>query len=429
MQNPNQSDDYLNTLISGNKQSHSGQVSQAESDLLQNLVMVHQAKPLSGAMKQRIWQKAQANVPKKASSSNRILRLVAGVIVLIGVLIVLAYPKLSDMNLANTQQNTAATEVILENTEPILRDVPEISSAFGFEYGGYTVIQQDVSAGGRMQATGMNWVALPIVYGSASLESISEQISVAHQYGFKIMLSVTGSLPSDADEFESYLGAYADFLAQVASAGADAIEIWPEANLNRTIPEEYLGAEHFALILEESIRAIRASKPETFIISGAPAPTGAESAYPGQVINDDNFLRQLMDLGALDTVDCVGVHYQEGIVPPLATTGDSRDDYYSRYLPTTLQTYRQIVEARIPLCFTVMGYLSLEGVSNVPTYFEWAGETSRQEQMQWTSDAVEWLSLQTDVPLVIIWNIDTEETGTDDAHINDGFSLLFGNGE
>ena len=206
---------------------------------------------------------------------------------------------------------------------------------------------------------------------------------------------------------QSYTQSYIDYVAQFVLSGADAIEIWSEANLDRSWAME-LGVEGYAEVLIQTTQTIRELNPQTLIITGAPAPTGAESAFEGQVINDDNFLRQLMDMGALDEVDCIGMRYVEGTVPPLATDGDSRDDDYRRYLPTMLKTYREIIGAQLPICVTSIGYFSGDALPEIPEFFQWANGTTRQNQQRWIIDAMEWLSLQVDVPLAMIWHINLD---------------------
>ncbi|MEO1166248.1 MAG: hypothetical protein AAFV98_20885, partial [Chloroflexota bacterium] len=70
------------------------------------------------------------------------------------------------------------------------------------------------------------------------------------------------------------------------------------------------------------------------------------------------------------------------------------------------QTYRMLVSAEIPFCITELGYFAGENMPDIPTFFEWANTTSRDEQQQWTREALEWLSLQADVRLAIVWHLD-----------------------
>jgi len=94
--------------------------------------------------------------------------------------------------------------------------------------------------------------------------------------------------------------------------------------------------------------------------------------------------------GAADLVDCVGIHYNEGILPPNATSGDPRGNssHYSRYFPAMLDLYARTFPVK-PLCFTELGYLSGEGFTPLPSAFSWAAETSVAEQAAWLAQAVQ----------------------------------------
>ncbi|MEL6526397.1 MAG: hypothetical protein AAFQ07_11880, partial [Chloroflexota bacterium] len=308
------------------------------------------------------------------------------------------------IDVAVQQSNTE--ELILRPDGALFDAIPRVSDAFGFEFGAYTPIMPTIEATTDLQDAGAQWVASYVYFRfdePNQLQAIDARIENAHSEGFKILFTVQGEFPTNPD---AYYQQYSDFLAQIASSGADAIEIWSEPNIDRAFPREYLGAEHYAELLAVTIPAIREANRDTLIISGAPVPTAASEAFPDQVINDDDFLHELYEMGVLDDVDCVGMRYMEGAVPPLATSGDTRDNYYTRYLPTQLQTYRMLVSAEIPFCITELGYFAGEDMPDIPTFFEWANTTSRDEQQQWTREALEWLSLQADVRLAIVWHLD-----------------------
>ena len=63
--------------------------------------------------------------------------------------------------------------------------------------------------------------------------------------------------------------------------------------------------------------------------------------------------------GAASYMDCVGIHYNEGILPPTATSGDPRGNsgHYTRYFPTMVNLYASVFPNK-PLCFTEIGYLT-----------------------------------------------------------------------
>ena len=142
------------------------------------------------------------------------------------------------------------------------------------------------------------------------------------------------------------------------------------------------------------------------VISGAPAPTGAEGAYPGKVMNDDRWVGELVAAGGAQWMDCLGAHYNEGIVGPTQTNGDPRDSYYTRYFPGMLNTYWNLIGGQRPICFTELGYLTPEGFPPLPSYFSWAQNVSLGQQAAWLAQAAALASQSGKVRLMIVWNVD-----------------------
>jgi hypothetical protein len=274
----------------------------------------------------------------------------------------------------------------------------------GFEYGGHVTSTGSSVAIQAMQSAGMTWMKVQVRYGGDPGGAIAA-VQQAHASGFRVLVGTVGSPQELAAGGNAYITNYANWLGAIAAGGADAIEVWNEPNLDREWPNGQLSGESYTNMLRAAYTAIKASNGSTIVISAAPAPTGAEAAYPGAVLNDDNFLRQMVAAGGLNYLDCVGVHYNEGIVGPLETSGDPRGGYYTRYLPTTVQVYRSIIAGK-PLCFTELGYLTPEGYPPLPDYFSWGQGTTVAEQSAWLAQAAAFLSQQSDVRLMIVWNID-----------------------
>ena len=100
------------------------------------------------------------------------------------------------------------------------------------------------------------------------------------------------------------------------------------------------------------------------VISGALSPTGFfGGGCTAAGCDDKPFLRDMVNAGALNYADCVGIHYNEGIVSPNQTSGDTRGNpnHYTRYYQTMVDTYVQTTGGLKPLCFTELGYLTGEG--------------------------------------------------------------------
>lgn len=277
----------------------------------------------------------------------------------------------------------------------------------GFEYGGHVTSTGSSVAINAMQAAGMNWMKVQVrFYGAGSNPGGAiAAVQQGQAAGFRVLIGTVGEPAGLAAGGEAYLQAYGNWLAAIAAGGADAIEVWNEPNLDREWPRGQISGASYANMLRIGYNAIKSANGSTIVISGAPAPTGAEAAFPGQVMNDDNFLRQMVNAGGLNYVDCIGVHYNEGIVPARNTSGDPRGGYYTRYLPSMVQVYRGITGGK-PLCFTELGYLTSEGYPPLPSFFSWASDNTLAEQSAWLAQAAAYLSQQGDVRLMIVWNVD-----------------------
>ncbi len=415
-------DQYLDALAEHNPKHPL--LSDSDSHYMDTITHIVSAKRLSSAKKRELWQKSQAlSTQQQPISRFNYLGLVASLVLVIGLLGVVLYTNGTDFALA--RQQNEPTEIVLDIPPALFDPMPELSDAFDFEYGAFTTISIDSIPSANLLADArMQWVGINAMYvpedEEDSLSQIIERINIAHANGFKALVHLYGT-PNDYSE--DYMRDFANFAGLVTRGGADAIEIWYHGNIDRSFPQavDGFGVDAYAELLEATATIIRMSNPQTLIISGAPASTGAQDMFPEQVVNDDVFLQGLMDLGVLEHVDCVGMNFLEGTVPPLATDGDNRDDYYTRYLPTMLQRYRRIVDAEIPICITKLGYFSTEGLDDVPQFYEWASNTSRDEQQRWIAQALEWLSLQVDMRLAIILNVDVP-TG---QSFEDGFNLNF----
>jgi hypothetical protein len=119
-------------------------------------------------------------------------------------------------------------------------------------------------------------------------------------------------------------------------------------------------------------------------------------------------------------MDCVGIHYNEGILPPSATSGDPRGEYPTRYFNGM---FNRTVAAfgNEPIYITELGYLSPEGYGPLPGAFAWAADTSSAEQAQWLGDAVRMARQSGRVQLLIIWNVDFPFYGEDPSG---GYGML-----
>ena len=283
-----------------------------------------------------------------------------------------------------------------------------------FEYGGHVTSASSGRAIGAMQQAGMNWMKVQIRYSpGAGIDEAASEISAAQAAGFKILLGTVGSPQELAFAGDDYVRGYAEWLGAVAGLNPQAIEVWNEPNIDREWPRNQISGASYAGMLQQAYNAIKSRNAGVMVISGAPAPTGAEAAFPGQVVNDDRFLRELVGAGGLQYLDCVGMHYNEGIVPPTVISGDPRDNYYTRYYQTMVETYWNIIGGQKPICITELGYLTSEGYPSLPDFFAWASNVTLAQHAAWLADAAALSSQSNRIRLMIVWNVDFTSYGSD----------------
>ena len=250
---------------------------------------------------------------------------------------------------------------------------PEINNDLPLEVGGHVRYFTEDTAS-IMRATGLTWVKwqIPFFMGE-NLTVARDRINEAHEAGFRILLSVKGEVAELEEMGEEYYPLFAEFLGDVAGLGADAIEVWNEMNIEREWPRGRINPESYVEMLRQASIEIRAANPDTIIIAGALAPTGAEGAFGlDRVWNDDRYIAGMVAAGAADYADCIGVHYNEGVLPPTSLGGDPRGEYPTRYLPQMLERVGYPFRNQdTQLCMTEIGYLSPDGYGPLPAGFEW----------------------------------------------------------
>ncbi len=294
---------------------------------------------------------------------------------------------------------------------------PQVENRLPIPVGGHVLHFGD-AAKAAMKSAGMTWVKWQIPYFEGTdLTVARDRINWSHEAGFLVLLSITGEKHALAEGGDAYLDDYAQFLGEVAGLGADAIEVWNEMNIDREWPTGQIDPRRYKVMLEKAYTQIKAANPDTIVITGALAPTGAEGAFGlAAVWNDDRYYLGMANAGVADFADCIGAHYNEGILPPSAQGGDPRDSYPTRYLPLMLQRVAfPFRNFDIPMCMTEMGYLSPEGYGRLPDAFNWGQYTSVQEQAQWLAQAIQISAnfQRMPVELIIVWNIDFDSYDND----------------
>jgi hypothetical protein len=286
---------------------------------------------------------------------------------------------------------------------------PVAGSAVGgaFELGGQA-IELNANTVSLMRRSGMTWVKQQHEYLLGEDPSVVQNIiNNARANGFKLLISIPGAVNQMGD-INAYIQSYANFVGGVAALGVDAIEVWNEPNIDREWPAGSINGANYTQLLAAAFNAIKSRNPNTIVISGAPAPTGffgAAGCTP-QGCNDDVFMQQMAAAGAAQYMDCIGLHYNEGIVSPNQNGGDSRGSYPTYFFSSMLNRGFGLFGGK-PVCFTELGYLSPEGSNEpLPGAFAWAQNTTQAQQAQWLAEAAVASAQSGAVRLLIVWNVD-----------------------
>lgn len=312
---------------------------------------------------------------------------------------------------APTASPAPAAPAASSGTGAIPAPVAAPATGGGFMLGGQV---SGFTQQGWMQAAGMTWVKRQVVYSNgADPGGVAGLINDAHSRGFRILLSVKGH-PNELASDPNYINNLAGYMGGLAALGADAIEVWNEQNIDREWPTGRIDPGWYTQMLAASYNAIKSRNGSTMVISGAPAPTGAEGAFgTAAVWNDDRYVRGMAAAGAANYMDCVGVHYNEGIIPPSQRSGDPRGGHYTRYFWGMVNLYSGAFGGSRPLCFTELGYLTPEGYGTLPGSFGWAQNVTVGQQAAWLAEAARLSRSSGRVRMMIVWNVDFTNWGAD----------------
>ncbi|MEZ4643994.1 MAG: SH3 domain-containing protein [Chloroflexota bacterium] len=281
----------------------------------------------------------------------------------------------------------------------------------GFELGG----QIFGAPYNMMSYAGMTWVKRQYKWGpGGSPQDVAGMISEAHNAGFKILLSIPGApYPNSLPDFTAYV----EFLRGVASLPdpPNAIEVWNEQNINAEWPSGQIDPSSYVNnMLKPAYNAIKSANSSILVVSGAPAPTGYFGGGCGATGCDDApYVAGMAAAGAASYMDCLGVHYNEGIISPNQTSGDPRSEHYTRYFWGMVNAYSNAIGGSRPLCFTELGFLTSEGYGSLPGNFSWAGNVTVAQQAQWLAEAASLSASSGKVRLMIVWNVDSTTWGDD----------------
>ena len=299
---------------------------------------------------------------------------------------------------------------------------PTITPRANFALGGHARDFND-EAVGFMGSAGMSWVKVQVKHNiGADGVSAGRDLNQWNEAGFKILVSVVGN--RDEIYNPGYNDSFSRFAVDVVrESGASGIEIWNEPNIQNEWTPGRISPVDYVVIARVTATAVRSIRPEILVVSAGLAPNGVpvnDNSWP-----DDLYLEGMVAAGILDIVDCVGLHHNQGALPPNESSGDGRGAHYSFYWRGLVDRYLEIInpsgeinQLSTPLCVTEVGYLTDQGFSDTleqkSPNFAWAADTSVFQQAEWLSDTLKRSCRERHTLLVIVWNVNfTGDLGED----------------
>jgi len=234
-----------------------------------------------------------------------------------------------------------------------------------------------------------------------------------------VLLSIPGQpYPSSID----YAG-YTEFLRGVAGYGPDAIEVWNEMNIAFEWPQGQISPESYVNnMLAPAFNAIKGASPNTMVIIGALAPTGAFGGCTPNGCDDNAYVQGLGAAGAANYANCIGVHHNSGTTSPSVRSGRPEGGHYSWYFLPTVEVYYNGLGGRLPVCLTELGYLSPEGYGSLPQNFAWGANTTVANQAAWLAEAKQLSRNSGYIRMMVVFNVGfTTWTPTDPQA---GYSII-----
>jgi len=134
------------------------------------------------------------------------------------------------------------------------------------------------------------------------------------------------------------------------------------------------------------------------------------------------FLDQMAAAGAKDSMDCIGIHYTNGIEAPSAVGGG----HYSMYFTPLWNAYYSAFNGTKPVCFTALGYVTADGFADgMPANYAFAAGTTLQKHADWLAEAAKLAKASEKVRMVIVWNVDSNVwRGGDDGDPQAGYAMI-----
>jgi hypothetical protein len=357
--------------------------------------------------------------------------------------------------------DAAATQV-LDTPLPQPTIPPRQDRSFG--YGIQSQFERNTDPTlGQVEQLGMNWIKQQIrwadlepVQGSPNWDALDALFTATSKHNIKVLASVVAAPdwarsvtgdgkvgpPDDPQTFANYISQ----LIQRYPGMIHAIEVWNEPNLSERgwYTGGTLNAQDYIDLLAPTAQAIREADPNIIIVSAALAPTGVNDGVIA--IDDFVYTQQMIDVGLLDYVDCVGAHanginlppdvaYDAGYNDPTAIfRGPFDNPHHSWSFYSTLRGYHDLIVAAggdTPVCVTEFGWATLEGMEGEPLRpdFDFAYDNSLEEQADNIVNAFQSMHDWGFVWFAILFNLDySPKNGGDPKADSTMFSIVMPDG-
>jgi spore germination protein YaaH len=279
---------------------------------------------------------------------------------------------------------------------------------------GFNWVKQQVEWFAYEPAKGQyNWGPLDAIVNTANARGVNVLFSVVKAPKWarpgNTDFGVAGP-PANPQDFADFMGA----MAARYKGRVKAYEIWNEQNLHYEWGNEPIDPGRYVQLLAAAYRAIKAQDPGAYVISGAPTPTGVNSAI---AMDDALYLEKMYQAGLARYCDGIGVHPSGYNNPPDATAGSWNDPsapsfkgHRSFFFRDTLWTYYAIMrkygDGGKRLWPTEFGWASTEGLGVAPVEgYGYAADNSEGEQAQFLVQAMQEARSWGFVGPMFVWNL------------------------
>ena len=260
----------------------------------------------------------------------------------------------------------------------------------------------------------VRWEELEPELGTVDWSCIDRVVDGAEARGLRVLLSVTTSprwshsgQDSGPPDILPLFGQFCLRMVERYRGRIHAVEVFNEPNLDREWGDR-LDPLAYVTLLEWAYYGIKQIDPNVMVISAGLAPTRWNDW--ATAVDDWEYLHQMASAGAHRFTDCLGMHFNHGTSSPLEA-GEEFERQTLNYYDTFTQ--------QVPICITELGFATPDRTGgHLPPGFEWAAQTSAEQQAQWLVDGFQWAKEHPDVVrLIVVWNLNYHTDDPDNPNL------------